>query len=894
MKWWKFRNRNADLERELQSDLDLEEEEQRERGSSPEEAPYAARRAFGNKVLIREQTHEAWGIASFERLAGDLRYALRQMRRSPGFAIAAILTLALGVGASTAIFSVADAILLRPLPYPQPQRIMRIWEKAPDGHTMNIAQKNFEDFQAQNHTFAAMAQYSSGTVAITGGSEPVRATATSASRDFFHVLGVEPFLGRAFAPDEQRHYGAPAVLVSYGYWKQSLGGVSDLSALHLAIAGDSYSVVGVMPRGFDYPAGTAAWIPSELDPDTSTRTAHNWQGIGRLRDSVSVVQAQTDLDVIAQRLRAQYGKDVDLSSAAVLPLAEALVGNVHTALLVLFAAVGMLLLIACANVAGLFIARTTARTRELAVRLALGAGRGRLIRQFLAESLALSFIAGTAGVMLAALAVRLLPAILPANLPRRQGIAMNPSVLFFALAVTVGVGLALGLFMAWRTGRADLRGALNAGAHRHSSSGAAQRLRSSLVAGEIAMTLVVIIAAGLLGCSFIRLIETSPGLRTGDLIAMQFSLPPGIESPVSSAGVVNTGAIAHQVSLIDALQQRLLSLPGTEGVGLAGALPVAEGDNLADGMFLILDGIKPPTTFAEWGPIARNPNHVGTALYAIAGRGYFTTLGIPVVRGRLFDQRDSLSAPDAALISQSLARRRWLNQNPVGKVIDFANMDGIQKPLTIVGVVGDVRTRGLNLPPGDVIYVNYRQRGMSVNNTTPTILMRTSAPAGQVVPAARAIFHSVAPGAPVKFSTFDDEMGGWLAERRFLLLLVGLFAAAALALVSVGLYGVIAFFVTRRTQEIGIRMAVGAQRGAILRLVVGEGLRLALVGAVIGVVAALLFTRLLASLLFGVSSADPLTFAAIVALLLLVTLAASYIPARRAMRVDPVTALRCE
>lgn len=893
MKWWQMRKRNADLERELGSDLELEEEEQRERGVPPDEASYAAHRAFGNTALIREQTHEAWGIASFERLAGDVRYALRQMRRSPGFAIAAILTLTLGIGASTTIFSVADAVLLRPLPYPQPQRIMRIWEKAPDGHTMNIAQKNFEDFRAQNHTFAAMAQYSSGTVAITGGSEPVRATVTSASRDFFHVLGVEPFLGRAFTPDEQLPHGAPAVLVSYGYWKQFLGGVSDPSGLRLAIAGESYSVVGVMPKGFDYPAKTDAWIPSELNPDASARTAHNWHGIGRLRDGVSLVQAQTDLNVIAHRLGAQYGKDVDLSSAAVLPLADALVGDVRTALLVLFAAVGMLLLIACANVTGLFIARTSARTRELAVRSALGAGRGRLIRQFLAESLALSSISGVAGVLLAGLAVQLLPAILPADLPRRQGIEMNLSVLLFALAVTLGVGLALGLFMAWRAGRADLRGALSAGAQQHSSSGAAQRLRNILVSGEIALTLVVLIAAGLLGRSFLRLIETNPGFRTDHLIAMQFSLPPGVESPVSAAGVVDTDTITHQVGLVDALERRLRALPGTEGVGLAGALPVVDGDNLPDGLFLILDGIKPPTTFAEWGPIVHNPNHVGSALYAVAGRGYFTTLGIPIVRGRLFDQRDSLSAPNAALISRSLALRRWPNQSPVGKIIDFANMDGIQKPLTIVGVVGDVRTRGLNLPPGDVIYVNYRQRGMGVD-ATPTILVRTSAPAGNVVPAARAIFHSVAPEVPVKFSTFDDDMGGWLAERRFLLLLVGLFAAAALALVSVGLYGVIAFFVTRRTQEIGIRMAVGAQRGAILRLVVGEGLRLALVGALTGVVAALLLTRLLASLLFGVSPADPLTFVAIVALLLLVTLAASYIPARRAMKVDPVTALRCE
>jgi putative ABC transport system permease protein len=347
------------------------------------------------------------------------------------------------------------------------------------------------------------------------------------------------------------------------------------------------------------------------------------------------------------------------------------------------------------------------------------------------------------------------------------------------------------------------------------------------------------------------------------------------------------------VHLIGDLLNRLRALPGAGNVGIAGAIPVAAGDNLADGEFLILDGIRPPSSFAEWDVIDKNPDHVGHALYCVASRGYFTTLGIPLVRGRLFDERDGLNSPNVAVISESLARQRWPNQDPTGHVIDFGNMDGNPRPLTIVGVVGDVRARGLDLPPGEVIYVDYRQRGMN-ENSMPTILMRTDTPEDEIIPVARDVFHQVAPNAPVTFTTFAEEMGGWLADRRFLLLLMGAFAASALVLVSVGLYGVIAFFVTRRTQEIGIRMAIGANRSSILRLVVGEGLRLAIAGVAVGVIAALMMARLLSSLLFGISPADPLTFSAIVLLLVLVTLAACFIPARLAMSVDPVTALRYE
>jgi predicted permease len=560
---------------------------------------------------------------------------------------------------------------------------------------------------------------------------------------------------------------------------------------------------------------------------------------------------------------------------------------VRTALLTLLCAVGLLLLVACANVAGLLLARTSAHRKELAVRAALGAGRGRLIQQFLAESFSLSLAGGILGILMATWAVRVLPAILPSNLPRQQGIAINTPVLLFALAAIVGVAVSLGLFAAWRSTAGDLQEALTAGSRSYSGTGASQRFRGFLVIGEIATTLVILVGAGLLGRSFLRLISTSPGFSQRNLITMEFSPP----NPEGQAFGMDQAAIVRQARLMENILTRLRAIPGTETVGLAGALPVAAGDDLADGDFLILNGQKPPTNFDEF---ARIPHSAaGHAEYCVAGEAYFRTLGIPLIRGRMFSEQDGWSSPHVAVISESLARQRWPDRDPIGQVIEFGNMDGNLKPLTIVGMVGDVRASGLDLPPSPIIYVDYRQRGMNANSS-PTILLRSAAPAGEIMSAARGIFHDLAPDAPVKFSTFAEEMGGWLADRRFLLLLVGLFAAAALALAAIGIYGVVAFSVARRTQEIGTRIALGAQRGDVLRLILGEGARLAIFGVAIGIATSIAITRLLSSLLFGVSATDPITFAGVAVLLSLSALLASYIPARRALHLDPNTALRYE
>ena len=819
----------------------------------------------------------------------DLRYALRMFRKNPGFAAVAVLTLALGIGASTSIFSVADAVLLRSLPYPNPQQIVRVWEQAPNGHPMNLAESNFDDFRTQNNTFASLAVYGYWLSSVSGGSEPVRVTIAKISNGFFESLGVEPFRGRAFSDEEQRLHGAPAAIISYSYWQRYFGSTTDLSKVHLRLEGAIYPVIGVMAEGFDFPPGVAAWIPRELDPVLPSRTGHNWQCLGRLRDGITVAQARADLSAIARRIKGQYGNKVHLSDAAVVPLADAMVGDVRTALVTLLGAVGLLLLVACTNVAGLLLARTSARRKELAVRAALGAGRGRLIQQFLAESLVLSFAGGVLGILIASWGTKVLPAILPTNLPRQEGIAINTSVILFALAATVAVAFSLGLFGAWRSGGGDLQEALKSRPRSYAGSGASQQLRF-LVIGEIATTLVILVGAGLLGRSFLRLISTSPGFRPQNLITMEFSRP--IPQGQLAVGMEQSATVP-QVHLIEDILTRLRTIPGVKNVGFAGAMPVAAGDNLADGTFLMLNGPKPPANSDEFDRIAQNPSQVGHASYCVVGEGYFRTLGIPLIRGRMFREQDDWNSAHVAVISQTLARQRWPIQDPIGQMIYFGNMDGNLKPLTIVGIVGDVRARGLNLPPSSIIYVNYRQRGMN-SNSSPTIVMRSAAPVAKIVSAARGVFHNLAPDVPVKFSTFTDEMGGWLADRRFLLLLVGLFAAAALALAAVGIYGVVAFSVAGRTQEIGIRMAIGAQRSDVLRLVLGEGARMAALGVVIGLGASLAITRLMSTLLFGISVTDPLTFAVVPLLMASVALLASFIPARRATKVDPIVALRYE
>ena len=646
------------------------------------------------------------------------------------------------------------------------------------------------------------------------------------------------------------------------------------------------------PRDSIFRPGVSAWVPREPYGWSTSRTSHNGEAIGRLRDGLTVERARADLDTIARRIHAEYGKkeisDYFLTDATAIPLADQLVGNVRAALLTLFGAVILLFLVACSNVAGLLLARTSARRKELAVRAALGAGRGRLVLQLLAESLVLALAGGTLGILIAVWTTNLLPAILPASLPRQQGIAVNGMVLLFTVSATLIVAIGLGLFAAWRAGGVNLGDSLSAGSRGYSSG--SQKARSALVIGEIAATLMLLVGAGLLGRSFLRLLSVSPGFSGQNLLVMKFSLP----QPQGDLTPHQVQAeIIHQAQFIDTALARVRAIPGVESAGVTGALPIADPGGFPDGLFLILNGQPGPKNFDEWGRMAQNTKQTGEADRAVTSADFFRAAGIPLIRGRLFNEQDGPDAPNVALISQTLAREKWPNQDPVGQTIDFSNMDGILKSLTIVGVVGDIRAEGLDQPPTPIVYVDYRQRGMSPSSA-PAVVLRTTLPASEIVPSARAIFHQLDPNIPVEFNTFEEALGGWLAEKRFLLLLAGLFAGAALALAAVGIYGLVAFSVTRRTQEIGIRVALGAQRSDVLRLVIGEGARLAGIGVVIGVALSFAVTQLMSSLLFGIKATDPVTFLGVAVVLALVALIASYIPARRAMRLDPISALRYE
>src|SRR5690348_1715410 len=818
----------------------------------------------------------------------DFRFGVRTLAKNPGFAIVAVLTLALGIGSSTAIFSVVDAVLLRPLPYPNPQQIATVKELEAHGHRAHLADPNFLDFRSQNHTLAALATFGSDSASISGGSEPVRVDVGYITQDFFKVMVVEPFRGREFAPDELVEHGAPAMLVSYGFWRDFLGSTDDLSAVHLTLDKQSYSVIGVMPQGFNFPEGVSAWIAYERFGWSKSRDSHNGEGIGRIRPGVTLAQAQADLSTIAKRIHAQFGKtenpDYFLSDAAVAPLADELVGPVRPALLTLFAAVIVLFLVACANVAGLLLARTSARRKELAVRAALGAGRGRLIQQLLAESLALAVVGGVLGILLALWTMSLLPAILPSSLPQ-QGIAINGVVLLFTLIATLVVAVGLGLFAAWRAGEVDLNESLIAGSR--SFSAGSQKARSALVIGEIAATLMLLVGAGLLGRSFIRLISVSPGFNEQNLLVMKFSFP------LKQGFEVTTADITHQAQFVDDALGRVRAIPGVASAGITGALPIADAGGFPNGLFVLLNGRALPSSIDALRPMWLDPNQTGSASYAVASAGFFQASGIPLLQGRMFSAQDGPEAPHVALITENLAHDRWPHSNPIGQQIFFGNMDGIIKPLTIIGIVGNIRADGLDQPATPVIFVDYRQRGLAPNSS-PAIVFRTSVAPTAIIPSVRSIFHQLDPSVSMEFSTFAEALGGWMAQRRFLLLLAGVFAGVALLLAAVGIYGLVAQSVTRRTQEIGVRMALGAQRSDVLRMILGESARLTVIGLVIGIGLSFAATQLISSLLFGIKTTDPLTFLVVAVVLSGVALLASYIPARCAMRLDPVNALRYE
>jgi putative ABC transport system permease protein len=826
---------------------------------------------------------------AMNRLVQDLRYALRQLGRSPGFSAVAIITLALGIGATTAIFSVVYGVLLRPLPYANPDRIMAIFEVNTQGGRSRLADPNFNDFRDQNHSFEAMAKYSAYPSSVSGGSQPSRSSVGHVSSDFFNVFRVRPIIGRELNAADDVKGAAPVAVVSYGYWKQYLGSSADLSPLNLKIDSGMYPVVGVLPPGFQFPAKVDLWIPADPKGENPSRTSHNYDAVGRLRDGVTVEQANAEISAIARRIHnaATGQNDFLLKDATVLPLRDSITGDARPALLVLLGAVVFLLLVACANVTNLRLAQASVRERELAIRTALGAARGRLIWQFITEAFVLSLIGGGLGVLGAYFGVIGLLALAPQNLPRLENVSINLPVLLVAFLLCSAVAIALGVFTAMRATQGDVRNALASGGHSQAGSRDSQRLGRGIVAAQIATTVVLVVGAGLLGRSLMKVLEVNPGFRVGKVITMDVSLPwPGWNDQNARSG---------EAIFFRNLIERLKQIPGVSKVGATIGLPMDGG--LPNGTFRLMRQDEAPKTPQSLESLShlfdamfKDKQRVGEADFCAATDEYFQILGIPLIKGRAFDERDGPNSSHVALISQSLARERWPGQDPIGQTIEFGNMDGDLRLLTIVGIVGDVHEYGLDVPPRPMVYVNLLQRP----DPGATITMLSDADTGLVTSAARQILHELNPEIPAEFRTFSQIYSASLGSRRFNLILVGFFAAIALMLATAGVFGVMAYSVSRRTREIGVRIALGARSQDVLTMILGQGLRTVLVGVVIGVAGAFAITRAVQSLLFGVTATDPLTFSAVILLLLTIALLACYLPARRATKVDPMVALRYE
>ena len=811
----------------------------------------------------------------------DLRHALRLLRKTPGFTAVAILTLGLGIGACTAIYTVVYGVLLRPLSYPQSERIMHLWQISPSGVRLQFPDPNFEDLRDQNGTFQALALYNDSTDSLTIDGRALRVPIASGSRELFGgVLRTQPRLGRLFLPDEHREGAARVALVGHAFWQEHLRGDTNLAGHPLTMGAHVYSIVGVMPPGFRFPKEAQVWIPQESFGRTPSRTAHNWRVVGRLRDGVTIDQARADLRTIAQRLRAEY-PDILMTDVAVNPLHEEMVGSVRRVLLIVLGAVGFLLLVACANVVNLLLTRAATRQRELALRAALGASRWRLLTPFLSESFVLTVTGGVLGVAIAIAGVRTLLALEPGGLPRLDEIGVSWPVLAFALGVSVATAMLLGALAAARAMKMDVYARLKEGGRSQSSGGASARLRSALVIAQLAVSLILLVGAGLLGRSFVRLMQQDMGFRTERVVTME----------LLGASPRDDAARTRLIQFHDDVESRLRALPGVTHVGGINSFPLSGG--LSNGTFIITDPAAPqPTTPAELGPLFRNKAMTGQAEYRLATPGYFQAMGIPLVRGRGFEARDTAQSPHVAVITESLAKSRWPDRDPIGLTIQFGNMDRHLEPITIVGIVGDVRDRNIEAQPRPTVYASAGQRP---NRTAQfTTVIHSAADPGWLIGRAGEIVRALDPDVPPRFRTIEQVFATSLANRRFSLLLLSVFAGAALLLAVIGIYGVMSYVVTQRTQEMGVRLALGATPGGIARLVLGQGARLVVIGLALGIVGAVALTRLMTSLLFEITPTDPVTYGGVALVLAVTAVAACQIPAWRATRVDPLTALRSE
>jgi predicted permease len=806
----------------------------------------------------------------------ELRHAVRALFKRPAFAFVGILTLALGIGANTAIFSIIDGVMLRPLPFDHPDRIVQLKERNSRGGASRVSHPNFLDWRQRATSFEGMSQYGCDTQTVLGPGAPRFAQTCVVSEGFFHVMGVTPPLGRTFAPEEMREHGVSAIVVSHRFWVTALGSNIDLSSISVKIFGRAARVVGVMPDGFDYPDTAEVWIPSELESDDSGRTSHNWTVVARLKPGLPIASAASEMETIGQQLKRQYGNDENGIGVVTTALKDVIVPpESKSALILLLGTVGLVLLIACANVATTLLARGEERRTEMAVRAALGARRGRLVRQLLVESSVLSVLGATAGLLLAEWLMRVLRSMNSLALPRRDAIGVDANVLIFTVALAVITPLVFGLLPSLQASRTDLRDALAEGGR--SAAPARAGVRTALVIGEVAIALVLLVGSALLIRSFARVMSVDPGFDPTGAVTADMAIPlTKYEKPEQAA--------QFYVGLID----RLRALPGVAAAGAASQLPLGKFDP---------DGALSFEGHPDAGGIGDN-SYDGfkySAGYKVVSAGYFEALGIHLIQGRFLKDADGAGQPAAAVVSESFVKRFIPRVDPLGVRFKYAGMDPVNPVFTIVGVVGDVHFQSLTRAPVPQVYVPLPQAPFRARFTT-SVVVRAANPRqqAQVAAALRDTLRQYDPDVPIDVSSMDAMLANSVADRRMLLTLVAAFAGLALMLAATGIFSVLSQAVAQRRSEIGIRMALGADASNVIALMLRSAMTSVLAGAAIGLAAAVVAVRVLRSFLFDVTPLDPAAFAMSVALLVLVALIAAYVPARRATRVDPLDALRVQ
>jgi putative ABC transport system permease protein len=811
-------------------------------------------------------------------LRNDLRFTLRQLRKSPGFALTTILTLALGIGAATGIFSLVNAVLLRPLPFPQSDRLMQLrHEEHVDGAVVSrsLSYPDFFDWRAQNHSFTAMASYRDTQYILTNAGEAQNLQGDTVSYEFFRVLGIHPVLGRDFDPADEKA-GQHVVMLSRQLWENSFGSRPDIVGKTIVLSGKGYAVAGVMPAGFTFPMQNPApqfWVTLASDavetdgdhPPTASRGEDMLTVVARLKPGVTVEQARAEMSVIEHNLAAQYpATNKRYAAAHIESELEALVGDTRPALRILFAAVCLLLLIACANVAGLLLARTSRRRGEIALRAALGASRGEILRQLLFESLVLSLLGGMLGLALSTIFLKGTLHFLPQNLPRLDAITVDPTVLGFTVLASLLTGLIFGVFPAWVMSRLDPALALRDGTRSVTTGRGQHRLHSTLVIVETALGMLLLLGSGLFIRSFVRTLSVDPGFDRSNVLTAAVNYPDTVDYP------------NKVVRFYDQLLPKISALPGVRSVAAGWPLPFSDSQIGVD-----FQAEGHPTTEAD-----RPVEHV-----TIVTPNFFNTLRIPILRGRDFTAQDSSTAPRVVIVSESFAHKYFPAEDVIGKHITAGLSDGVHKeaPSQVIAVVGDVKLHSLTKDSPPMFYLPLSQAGI----TGPSLVVRTAGDPAAIIPSVRAQVNSIDRSVPLyHVAALGDLLSDAVTGPRFTMLLLTSFAVMALLLSAVGLYAVLAYMVAQRTNEMGLRMALGAQRGDVLGLILKRGLRLAGIGLAIGLAASALLTRFVSSLLFGVRAFDPITYIAVSALLAFIALLASAAPALQAARVDPMQSLR--